>query len=26
MLSRIGGGPVDPDEPVARMISEATEH
>jgi pimeloyl-ACP methyl ester carboxylesterase len=26
MLSTIGGGPVDPDEPVARMISEATEH
>jgi pimeloyl-ACP methyl ester carboxylesterase len=26
MLSTIGGGPVDPDDPVARMISEATEH
>jgi hypothetical protein len=26
MLSMIGGGPVDPDEPVAGMISEATEH
>jgi pimeloyl-ACP methyl ester carboxylesterase len=26
MLSTIGGGPVQPDEPVARMISEATEH
>jgi pimeloyl-ACP methyl ester carboxylesterase len=26
MLSIIGGGPVDPDDPVARMISEATEH
>jgi pimeloyl-ACP methyl ester carboxylesterase len=25
MLSMIGGGPVDPEEPVARMISEATE-
>ena len=26
MLSTIGGGPVDPKDPVARMISEATEH
>ena len=26
MLSIIGGGPVDPDDPVARLISEATEH
>jgi pimeloyl-ACP methyl ester carboxylesterase len=26
MLSTIGGGPVQPDDPVARMISEATEH
>jgi pimeloyl-ACP methyl ester carboxylesterase len=26
MLSTIGGGPVDPDDPMARMISEATEH
>ena len=26
MLSTIGGGPVDLDDPVARMISEATEH
>jgi pimeloyl-ACP methyl ester carboxylesterase len=26
MLSTIGGGPVDPDDPIARMISEATEH
>jgi hypothetical protein len=26
MLRMIGGGPVDTDEPVARMISEATEH
>ena len=26
MLSIIGGGPVDPDDAVARMISEATEH
>jgi pimeloyl-ACP methyl ester carboxylesterase len=26
MLSMIGGGPVNPDDPVARMISEATEH
>ena len=26
MLSTIGGAPVDPDDPVARMISEATEH
>jgi pimeloyl-ACP methyl ester carboxylesterase len=26
MLSTIGGGPVDPADPVARMISEATEH
>jgi pimeloyl-ACP methyl ester carboxylesterase len=26
MLSIIGGGPVDPNDPVARMISEATEH
>jgi pimeloyl-ACP methyl ester carboxylesterase len=26
MLGTIGGGPVDPADPVARMISEATEH
>ena len=26
MLSSIGGGPVEADDPVARMISEATEH
>ena len=26
MLSTIGGGPVDRDDPLARMISEATEH
>ncbi len=26
MLSIIGGGPVDLDDPMARMISEATEH
>jgi pimeloyl-ACP methyl ester carboxylesterase len=26
MLSAIGGGPVDPADPMARMISEATEH
>jgi pimeloyl-ACP methyl ester carboxylesterase len=26
MLSTIGGGPVQPDDPLARMISEATEH
>jgi pimeloyl-ACP methyl ester carboxylesterase len=26
MLSAIGGGPVDPADPIARMISEATEH
>jgi pimeloyl-ACP methyl ester carboxylesterase len=26
MLSTIGGGPVDPDDPIARLISEATEH
>jgi pimeloyl-ACP methyl ester carboxylesterase len=26
MLSTIGGGPVQADDPVARMISEATEH
>ncbi len=26
MLSTIGGGPVDANDPMARMISEATEH
>jgi pimeloyl-ACP methyl ester carboxylesterase len=26
MLSTIGGGPVDPADPIARMISEANEH
>jgi pimeloyl-ACP methyl ester carboxylesterase len=26
MLGTIGGAPVDPDDPMARMISEATEH